>query len=63
MTNRFAEAAEEMRENLSRRTGLVIVCIAEVASERGCEVGVGLKAGQDQRTIVVQDPKGLPYTA
>jgi hypothetical protein len=63
MANRFAEAAEEMRENLSRRMGLVIVCVAEVVSERDREIGVGLKAGQDQGTIVVQDTKGLPYTA
>ena len=63
MANRFTEAAEEMRENLSRRTGLVSVCVAEVAPERDREVGVGLKAGEDQPTIVMQDPKSLPYTA
>lgn len=53
VADRFPEAAEEMHDNLSRRTELVTVCIAEVTSERDCEVGVGLEACHDQSAVLV----------
>ena len=52
MANRFPEATEEVHDNLSRRSELVTLSIAEVTPEWDRKVGVGLKTRQDQLTIL-----------